>query len=199
MAKAVRPGQGKRKSARHPKRTKKVVGEFSGEHKKKWKQRKVKGVTELRRFKTGDRKGKVKSVSMIIYNKRLKDSMENLDKFADDIQNDDRFFSKLNKIFYRNKVKQGKKVLSIPPFSALVIVEQRDRRDPSNFHYEPYFMQPPATKENVRNHTINTVRNHSEFIRRRIISKRWGFGKKYDFGNFHPWFVPSIRIELLYE
>ncbi len=204
--KTTRSGKTKSKAkvSRKPKaKKKKVVGEFGGEVKKKWKRRKVKGKTELRRFKTGAKKGQTKSVSIVIENKRKKDSIENLDQFADDIQNDKDFNKKLGSIFYRNKIKKkvGRKwkTITVPPFTCVVIIEQRDRRDRSNFHYEPYFMAPPATKENVRNHTVNTVRNHAEFIRRRIVTKRWGFGKKYDFGNFHPWFVPSIRIELLYE
>ncbi len=211
MAK-VKPGRGKtskRKVLKKPKRKKKLVGiTIDPVKKKKYKRRKVKGITELRRYKKQHTKaGQVKSVSMILFNKRRKDDMDSLDKFADDIQNDTGFFSKLNKIFYRNKikvkVKRKWKLQSLVPFTAVVIVEQKDRDFPSQFHYEPYFMAPPATKENIRNHTINTIRNHAELVRQKIIARgifRQGRNaSNYEFSTFKPWYVPSIRIELLYE
>jgi hypothetical protein len=173
-------------------RKKRVIGVF--------KDRKVKGKTELRRWQGDNKKGKapgtVKSVSLILYNKRRKDDKDNLEKFASDIENDRKgFYKQLDTVFYRAKDKKGNTIL---PFTCVVIVEQRDRRDYRQFHYEAYFMQPPATKDNVFKHTYNTVRNHSEFIRTRI--KRMGYTDvKYDFSNFWPWYVPSIRIELLYE
>lgn len=180
--------QRRKKPARTGKATKKVVGEFSSS-KRKYTRRKVKGVTELKRWKNGVNKGQIKSVSMVIYNTR-----KSLEAFADDIQNDKDFRKKLDRIYYRNRENGVTRL----PYAANVIVEQRNRKNPSEFHYESYFMEPPATKENIRRHTVNTVRNHGEFIRRRLV--KLGFTSvKYDFSNFKPWHVPSVRIELLYE
>jgi len=118
-----------------------------------------------------------------------------MDDFADDIQNGGWFLEKLNTIYYRAKNALGQTIL---PFSCVVIVEQRHRYKPSEYFYEAYFMKPPATKSNIKNFTVNTVRNHPEAIRRKL--NRMGFTDvKYSFENFKPFHVPSIRIELIYE
>jgi len=193
----------KKKSVRPKvKRTKKVIGVFKDlkVSRKKYRRRKVKGKTQLTRWKKDNKRGflagTVKSTSIIIYNPYKKDDEHALEKFAKHIEENKRwFYRELDKIFYRAKDERGR---TIPAYTSVVIVEQRDRRDPRQFHYEPYFMKPPATKENVFVHTYNTVRNHGEFIRQRI--KKMGYTDvKYDFENFWAWYVPSIRVELLYQ
>ncbi len=177
--------------ARRSKKKKILVGIFT-DKKKVYKVRKPKTKTGTIRYHSGSKKGQVRNIYMIIKNERRQHDLED---FANDVANDKSFFKKLDSIFYRNKNKAG---FTIVPFAASLVVYQQNSENKSDVRIEVYFMQPPATKTNIRNHVINTIRNHGEVIRTKLKSKGY-HDIKYDFSNFRPWYVPYVRLELLYQ